>query len=330
MVRTLSLSLISVAVASSLAAAQPASVQAEALFRQGKSLMGEKKYAEACAAFESSQKIEPSVATLLNLADCREKNGQLATAWGHFLDAEKQTRAGADATSKAMNGTATKRGAALEAKLSKLTISVPAASQVAGLEVWRDATKLDPNTFNAALPIDGGTYKISARAAGHAEWTRSVTVKTEMDAQTIEIPRLEPATAAPPPPGDNGTMQQPPPESPETPPSSGGGRSLTMPIVFGASALVLGGVAFGFARSGDRIYDESKLEEDDAKQTALWKSANKRRYAAIGFGAAAVGCVGAAVFLYVRGGKSEQRSQTVLVEPVVGSDGGGLAISGAW
>jgi hypothetical protein len=59
---------------------QPAGVQAEVLFRDGRSLMTAGKVAEACAAFEQSQKLEPAVPTLINLAACREKLGQLATA----------------------------------------------------------------------------------------------------------------------------------------------------------------------------------------------------------------------------------------------------------
>src|SRR5262245_25661966 len=91
------------------AAAQPAGVQAEALFRHGKDLMAAKKYAEACALFESSQKLESSLVTLLNAADCREKNGQLATAWGLFVEAGRQSRGLTDDASKAMNTTATTR-----------------------------------------------------------------------------------------------------------------------------------------------------------------------------------------------------------------------------
>ena len=56
-----------------------ASPQAEALFRDGKQLMKEGKLAEACAAFEGSERAEHNVATVLSLADCREKNHQYAS-----------------------------------------------------------------------------------------------------------------------------------------------------------------------------------------------------------------------------------------------------------
>ena len=42
------------------------------------------------------------VATLLNHASCREKNEQLATAWGLFLEAERQTRAATDEPTPAL------------------------------------------------------------------------------------------------------------------------------------------------------------------------------------------------------------------------------------
>src|SRR5262249_50959378 len=50
------------------AQAQPASAQAEALFRQGKDLLAKGQIAEACAAFDASQKLAPTAATLLNQA----------------------------------------------------------------------------------------------------------------------------------------------------------------------------------------------------------------------------------------------------------------------
>lgn len=68
----------------SAALGQPTGAQAEVLFRQGRDLLAAGKVAEACSSFEESQKLEPAVTTLLDLAGCREKQGQLAIAWGLF------------------------------------------------------------------------------------------------------------------------------------------------------------------------------------------------------------------------------------------------------
>src|SRR5690349_1387185 len=98
-----------------MAHAQPAAAQAETLFDRGRDLLAAGKIAEACDAFESSQNLDPQLTTLLNLADCREKNKQLASAWGHFLEAERQTR-GKSGGAKKLHTTAKDRAAKLEAK----------------------------------------------------------------------------------------------------------------------------------------------------------------------------------------------------------------------
>ena len=93
------------------ASARPAGAQAEILFRQGKELLASGKTAEACAAFDASQKLDPTVSTLLNQASCHEKQGQLATAWGLFLDAERQTRNGIDEATKQLHKVAVEHAA---------------------------------------------------------------------------------------------------------------------------------------------------------------------------------------------------------------------------
>jgi len=175
------------------AQAQPTGAQAEALFRQGRQLMAAGKFAEACAAFDMSQKLDPTVTTLLNQANCREKNDHLATAWGLFLEAARQTSVATDTVGQRMHAAAADRATKIEPRLSTLRIDVPSESRIGGLEVLRDGDILDPVTWNKALPIDGGTYQISARAPGNAEWSSTIVVAPERDARTLEIPRLRPA-----------------------------------------------------------------------------------------------------------------------------------------
>lgn len=192
-------SLATLAVVAAIAAparAQSAG-QAEIMFRNAKRLLAQGKIAEACQAFDASQKLEPTVSTLLNQANCREKNGQLATAWGLFLDAERDTRASTDDDGKQLHQVAVDHAAKLELRLSTLTIVVPADRRSSGLEIRRGNDLLDPVMWNQALPIDGGTYRIVARVPGVPEWSTSVVIANQSDAKSVEIPRLgaEPATA---------------------------------------------------------------------------------------------------------------------------------------
>src|ERR1700733_8879705 len=72
--------LAAIAIVAALAApARAQSAEADVLFREGKQLLKAGNIAEACDKLDASDRLESSVGTLLNLADCREKNHQLAT-----------------------------------------------------------------------------------------------------------------------------------------------------------------------------------------------------------------------------------------------------------
>jgi hypothetical protein len=166
-----------------------ASPQAEALFREGRKLLKEGKLAEACAALEGSERAEHNLATIMNLADCREKNQQYAAAWALFLQADSQTRA--DPARQTLNATAKRRARALEARLSYLTINVPDESRIPELVVTRDGAPVDPAEWNRAIPADGGSHVISGKAPGHESWSTTVTLSPEADKQAVEVPKFK-------------------------------------------------------------------------------------------------------------------------------------------
>jgi len=215
------LGLVAGLVAPSRAVAQPASVQAQALFDSGRKLMAAGKFADACTAFESSQQLDPAVSTLLNLADCREQNRQLATAWGVFLDANRMAR---NTNNERFAKVANNHARALEPRLSRLAISVPASHQVPGLEILRGSELVNPAAWNNPLPIDGGTYTITARAPGRATWKTVKTIKFESDNVTVEIPALSESRS-------DAVAATAAPSRPGTPPIKPAEPSSTRPVV---------------------------------------------------------------------------------------------------
>ena len=185
---------LALVLAAHTAAAQPArragdnTVAAEALFREGKRLMKEGKLAEACDKFDASERLDESVGTLLNLGDCREKTGKLATAWATFLKAASQARSAGD---QPRETEARSRASALEPRLSYLTISVPDANRVEGLVIKRDDVTIDPALWNQGVPIDAGAYEISGQAPGHEPWSTKVSIQGEAQKASVEVPRFK-------------------------------------------------------------------------------------------------------------------------------------------
>jgi hypothetical protein len=317
------------------AGAQSASAQAEILFHQGRDLMKAGKYAEACTAFETSQKLDPKVTTLLNLADCRERNGQLATALASFSEAEKAARAGGAKTQSFVK-TAANHAANLEGRLSKLTIAVAADRRITGLELTRNAEPVDPATWGIALPVDGGTYEIVARAPGRETWSTTVRVKVEGDAKTVDVPALAPKPTPPakstqPTPIETPPHQQavrsPPADAPDE--ERMASRSHALPITLAAASVVLAGGALGFELWARSTYSDAQISVDPSQQLDLWHSANTKRYVADGMLGAGVVTAGIAVWLWVRD-RGASKPARMAISPVVSTRAVGFELGGAW
>jgi hypothetical protein len=167
---------------------------ARTLFAEGRALMKASRYAEACPKLEAARKLFTSAGILLNLADCHEKIGRTASAWTEFGDAAavaKRTNRDDDAEE------ATRRQAALEPSLARLTIRV--SHTVPNLSVKRDGAPLASAAWGAALPVDPGAHEIRAEAPGFEPWTGTAKVSTAGQVVTVEVPELRATLAASPP-----------------------------------------------------------------------------------------------------------------------------------
>ncbi|HET7501361.1 MAG TPA: hypothetical protein VFK02_10175 [Kofleriaceae bacterium] len=333
---------LAIVVAAALAmprAARAQSAEAEALFQEGKRLMKNGEIAAACDKFEAGERVEPTAGSELNLARCRETNGQIATAWAVYLKAAATAKHAGDTRREAE---ARKKAASLEPKLVYLTISVPEDSRVEGLVVKRNETAVDEALWDQRVPVDPGEYTISSEAPGYKLWITTVPVLTKN--KKVEIPHLEKRIEARPteprpevrPPTQARTPEDIPAatrkadlmERPVPPPASPGRSSRTKIFTIGLAAVgvaaigtsvVLGLHANNLEEQSNDLCPDTQC--GDANGIDLNRSA--RRYALatnIGFGVGGAAIVGAAV-LWFFGPRSHE---TVAVLPMIDADHVGI------
>src|SRR5450432_4085359 len=99
---------------------------AESLFREGKRLSGEHKFAEPCPKVAESYKLDPGLGTLLNLATCHEAEGKPASAWAEFSEASSRARRDGD-NDRAQLADADVR--AFESKLAHIILALAVCAQ---------------------------------------------------------------------------------------------------------------------------------------------------------------------------------------------------------
>jgi len=157
------------------------------LFQQGRALMSAGRAPEACPKLEESQRLDPGGGTILNLALCHEQEGRLARSWSEFKEAVTIARQDGrrDRESEAAN-----RVAALEPRLSRLTIVVPTGAQIEGLLIERDGHEVGRGAWSTAIPIDGGEHVVRVTAVGREPFTTTFVVGKESDSRIVEIPVL--------------------------------------------------------------------------------------------------------------------------------------------
>lgn len=201
---TMAAGVVSLAAAPAAAQDPAARAQAVQLFDAADKLMHDGQVSAACPKYAASMKLDPQLGALLHLADCYAKNGQVASAWGSFREAEEMARMKNDERASF----AKDQAAALEPRLSHLTVVVPDSANLQGLEVRVDGSPLTSGAWSLPSPVDRGPHSVEARAPGHQPWSSSVTVSRDAQEVRVEIPVLgesaAPALAATTPPPREG------------------------------------------------------------------------------------------------------------------------------
>jgi serine/threonine-protein kinase len=327
---------------------------AETLFREGKTLLEQGKFDEACPKLAESQRIDPAGGTLLTLAICYEAAGKTASAWAVYSEAlaaaEKQGRADRVKRSK-------EAIAGLEKRLSYLTIK--AAPEVAGIEgfaIERDDKSIAKVALGVAVPIDPGKHKVVAKAPGWKPAVVEVDILPSGDRKVVEIPPLEkeepppapePPKAAEPSPGDNARVHPDalPLPRPSAEPEPGGGQR--------SAGVILGGVGLAGVVVGSILGLRAKSLHDDAIERCSGspcpdaegvrlngeaQSAALVSNVAFGAGLALVGA-GAVIWLTAPRAKADtpasagRRSEAVRLthlRPVAGVSGAAISLGGTF
>jgi hypothetical protein len=310
--------------------------EAEQRFAEAERLLAAGQVAEACLAFEASNRLEPSAGTLINLGICREKLGQHASALAAFRLALERVK---DPKKKQI---ASDRAVAIQMRVSQLTISVPAQSRLAGLTVHRDGQPVDAADFDRALPIDGGIHAIEVSAPGHLSWSKTIRVAAQGERTEVIVPRLAevPDSASAPKPAAGSAAAAARSESDlesDAEPAGQGSPMLTtrrkLAIATGVAGLgaIAGGIALGL--SVKRLEDEAfalcpdpgmPCADAPRASDALDRAHTRALLSNIAYVAGGGAVVGAAVLWLTGGAARGEPRIAVLLRP----GGSGITVQG--
>jgi hypothetical protein len=320
-------------------------VAARALFQEARRAADAGQYPLACPKFSDSYRLDPAVGTLLNIADCEQRLGRVATAWVTFQRALDQLSKDDD-----RRPSAERAAAALEPRLPRLTIRLgPAAPP--GSTVQRDGVDVGSSGLGVALPLDPGRHVVAVRAPGRREQRYELDLA---EAQSREVvgepgPVEPPAPVAPIPPRTPAQTQAPvpPPPAASSAPAprvltvapvasapvqgadrNGGGSRMVGYVLggIGLVGLVVGGVTRGAAFSQQSTIDshcDALKACDSVGLDAVSKAKTLQTVSTVALVAGAAG-VGTGIYLLVAGrGRSAPQAR---IYPLISPEGIGVGV----
>lgn len=177
LVRTLPLLALTLAAPTRAGAQQAA---ADALFDSARAAMERAEYAQACEQFRASDELDPAVGTELNLADCEEKRGHLASAWELFRTVEEKLPETDERVAVAHA-----RAQALAPRVPRLTLRL-APSAPRDCTVRDGKIALGAGAFGVPLPLEPGAHELVVSAPGFESRTFQVRL-AEGELQTLTV-----------------------------------------------------------------------------------------------------------------------------------------------
>jgi hypothetical protein len=280
--------------------------QAQALFVEGRAAMEKGNYAEACAKFTQSLALVRRAGTLVNLAQCEEKQGKLIGAAKHWKEGIDLLPPDDErlAASK-------ERAASLSQRIPRVSAKL-AGPAPAGAHVTLDGVALSFDELTKGVPVDPGPHTVVLTVPGNPDERVRVDL-AEGQSSVVALALV-------------GSPQQ----KPETPaPSSGGGgmrvAGFTL-IGVGAVGAVIAGVTGGILVSKNSQINtacpvQGGVHECTPQGRSLINGTGALKVAnGIGWGLGIAG-VGVGAVLVAVGGKKTEVSPTAFL------GGGGVSIA---
>jgi len=297
---------------------------ADALFEEGRAHVEAGEFLLGCPKLLASFKLDPTVGTLLNLADCHQRAGQTATAYEKFqAAAELAKKLGRADREK----TARDRLELLEPQLTKLALELKEPGDVT---ITLDGTPVSRQDAQSPLRVDPGPHTLFVAAPDKKPFSVTLEAKEPGKTYPIVVPALaaegeEPPIVAP-------KAKVAPPAEP-TPSNS----RRTTGFVVGGIGLVLAGVGgyFGLRTFSSWSDSEARCNDKgcDREGVDLASDAKTSGYlSTIGLAAGGVAFATGLVLVLTapsakKGSKSANRSQ---LAPSVGPGSVGLSLGGTF
>jgi hypothetical protein len=284
------------------AGAASADPEGKRLFTEGRKLLEAGRTAEACRKFAQSLEHERAGGTMLNLADCAERAGQLTRAWALYDEAAREyERTNKGASMKF----ARERATALEPRLAVVVVRI-AEPDIEGLVVRIGAEDVTP-VAKISRFHDPGPLTVTARAPGRTRF--EATVEGTAGAKiVVEVPAL--AVLA----RDPGEPREPR-EPRDEPPVARGGGPWRMALLASLAVGTAGGVVWLYGWRQVVTAEEALCPPDPfgcgtvpagERERYIDQGSRGRTLSYVGAGVTAAGLVFAGVSAYLAYGRDDR------------------------
>jgi serine/threonine-protein kinase len=312
--------------------------KADALFKEGKKLMADKRYAEACPKLEQSMKLDPGIGTELNIGKCYEDWGRI----GKALIAYKRALDMANEAKDKRVPQIQELVDGLDSQAPRLTIKLPSGASADGVKVTLDGDVI--TTFGTALIVDPGPKTIEYTVDDGPKKSKTVPVDRGGDSEvTLDIPKDRVAKK----PG-SGKSQKPGGDKSNggtktgdiaTPPAPGRNMRLGGIVLGGAGVLAVGVSSIMTLSARGQYNDALEMHCMGVKNMCdpegLMTTADARSTAntATIIFVAGIAMVGGGVALYMLAPKGAARTESQnetarYIVPSVTKDGAGVVFGG--